>query len=34
MLSSVLKAATERAKIDPRLIQDIAIGNNLQPGAG
>lgn len=34
MLSSVLKAAAERANLDPKLIQDIAVGNNLQPGAG
>lgn len=34
MLSCVLKAAVERAKLDPKLVQDIAVGNNLQPGGG
>ena len=34
MLAAVLKEAALRAKIDPKLIEDIAIGNNLQPSAG
>ena len=34
MLSVALKGALDRAKLDPKLLQDIAIGNNLQPGAG
>ena len=34
MLSVALKGAVDRAKLDPKLLQDIAIGNNLQPGAG
>ncbi|KAF8989645.1 thiolase-like protein [Cyathus striatus] len=33
-LSSVLRAAYERAKLDPQLIDDIAIGNVLPPGGG
>lgn len=34
MLSVALKAAYERAKVQPNQIQDIAVGNNLQTGAG
>jgi acetyl-CoA acyltransferase 1 len=34
MLSFVLRAAAERAKLSPKEVQDICIGNNLQPGAG
>ena len=34
MIAFALKGAVERAKLDPKLVQDIAIGNNLQPGAG
>jgi len=34
MLSIVLKEAAARAKVNPKDIQDIAVGNNLQPGAG
>ena len=34
MLSFALKGVIERSKIDPKLIQDIAVGNNLQPGGG
>lgn len=34
MLAAVLKEAALRAKIDPKHIEDIAIGNNLQPSAG
>jgi hypothetical protein len=29
-----LRAACERAKVNPKDVQDIAVGNNLQPGAG
>ena len=34
MLSVVLRAAYERAKLEPSKIQDIVVGNNLQTGAG
>ena len=34
MLAAVLKEAASRAKVRPEEIQDIALGNNLQPGAG
>ena len=34
MISFALRGAVERAKLDPKLVEDIAIGNNLQPGAG
>lgn len=34
MLSVALRAACERAKINQKEVQDIAVGNNLQPGAG
>lgn len=34
LLSYALRAACERAKLDPKYVQDIAVGNNLQPGAG
>ncbi len=34
MLSIALKAAYERAKLDPTKIQDVVVGNNLQSGAG
>ena len=34
MLSTVLKEAAQRAKVDPKHVSDIAVGNNLQPGAG
>lgn len=34
LLSVVLREAALRAKVDPKLVQDIAVGNNLQPGAG
>lgn len=34
MLSVVLKEAAARAKAKVSDIQDIAVGNNLQPGAG
>jgi acetyl-CoA acyltransferase 1 len=34
MLSTVLREAANRGKINPKDINDIAFGNNLQPGAG
>jgi len=34
ILSYALRAACERAKLDPKHVQDIAVGNNLQPGGG
>lgn len=34
MLSHALKEAANRANIKSQDIQDIAFGNNLQPGAG
>ena len=34
MLSHVFKAVLEDSKIDPKAIEDIAVGNCLQPGAG
>ncbi len=34
MLAAVLKEAATRANIDPKQIEDIAIGNNLMPAAG
>jgi len=34
MVSTVLKAVAERAKLDPKLVEDIIIGNVSQPGAG
>ena len=34
MLSAAFKAVLERAKVDPKLIEDIAVGNALQPAAG
>ena len=34
MLSATLKEVVSRAKIDPKFVDDIAVGNNLQPGAG
>lgn len=34
LLSVALRAACERAKLDQKHVQDIAVGNNLQPGAG
>ena len=29
-----MRAACERAKVSPKDVQDIAVGNNLQPGGG
>ena len=34
MLSVVLREAAARAKLKPQDVEDIAVGNNLQPGAG
>jgi len=34
MLSVVLREAAARAKVNTKDVQDIAVGNNLQPGAG
>ncbi|QRV89187.1 hypothetical protein RhiJN_17205 [Ceratobasidium sp. AG-Ba] len=34
MLSNVLKAVYTSAKLDPKLIEDVAVGNVLPPGGG
>ncbi|KAL7925206.1 putative 3-ketoacyl-CoA thiolase [Trichoderma austrokoningii] len=34
LLAGVLKAVLERSKINPALVEDIAVGNVLAPGAG
>jgi len=34
LLSAALRGAVERAKVDPKLIQDIVVGNVLPPGGG
>jgi len=34
LVAHVIKAAVERAKVNPKDIQDVAIGNVSQPGAG
>lgn len=34
LLSTVLKSVVERAKLDPKKVEDIVVGNVLQPGAG
>lgn len=34
LLSFVLREAAKRAKVNTADVQDIAVGNNLQPGAG
>ncbi|KAL7750128.1 3-ketoacyl-CoA thiolase with broad chain length specificity [Sorochytrium milnesiophthora] len=34
MLAAVLKATLERTKLDPKLVQDIQVGNVLPPGGG
>lgn len=34
MLEPVLKAVIFQAGIDPKLVEDVCIGNVLQPGAG
>ena len=33
MLSTVLKEVVTRANVEPKLVEDIAVGNNLAPGA-
>ncbi|EJD07184.1 thiolase [Fomitiporia mediterranea MF3/22] len=34
MLTAVLKAVYEKVKLDPKLIEDVAVGNVLPPGGG
>lgn len=34
MLTTALAGLLERTKVDPKLIQDIVVGNVAQPGAG
>ena len=34
MLPPVLKAVVQKSGVDPKLIEDVCIGNVLQPGAG
>lgn len=34
MLAPVLKAVVQKSGINPKLIEDVCIGNVLQPGAG
>ena len=34
ILSAVLRAVYEKVKLDPKLIEDIAVGNVLPPGGG
>lgn len=34
MLAAVLKGLLEQTRIDPRLVDDVVVGNVLQPGAG
>jgi acetyl-CoA acyltransferase 1 len=34
MLEPVLKAVIEQANIDPKLVEDVCIGNVLQGGSG
>lgn len=34
MLSAALKEVVSRSKIEAKLVDDIAVGNNLQAGAG
>ena len=34
MLAAVLKAVYSKVNLDPKLIQDIAVGNVLPPGGG
>lgn len=34
MLSEVFKAIIAQSKVDPKLIEDVCVGNCLQPGAG
>jgi hypothetical protein len=32
LLAAVLKAVVERVKLDPKLVEDISVGNVLPPG--
>lgn len=34
LLATVFKAVCERAKLDPKLVDDVAVGNVSMPGAG
>lgn len=34
LLSAALKGILDRTKIDPKLVQDICVGNVLPPGGG
>lgn len=34
LLSAVLRGIIEKTKINPKLIQDVVVGNVLNPGAG
>ena len=34
MLSQTLKGALQRTGVDPKLCEDLAVGNVLMPGAG
>ena len=34
MLSTVLRAVVQQAGIEPKLVEDVCVGNALQPGAG
>ena len=34
LLSAALKGVVERAKINPKLVEDIQVGNVLPPGGG
>lgn len=34
MLTPVLKAVIQKSGVDPKLIEDVCVGNVLQPGAG
>ena len=33
-MSAVLRAVYEKVKLDPKLIEDVAVGNVLPPGGG
>jgi acetyl-CoA acyltransferase 1 len=34
LLSTVLRGVVERVKLSPKEVQDIVVGNTLQPGGG
>jgi acetyl-CoA acyltransferase 1 len=34
MLATVLRAVVDQVKLDPKKVDDIVVGNVLQPGAG